>query len=75
MEAGADILFLDSPADNDEIRRAVAAAAGRPYTYLASAGMKMERHARELAESDGIAERLVCVFAKLEPCKSFSFKC
>src|SRR3982750_4935127 len=30
VEEGADILFLDSPADNDEIRRAVAAASGRP---------------------------------------------
>src|SRR3954470_542352 len=30
VEEGADILFLDSPADDDEIRRAVAAAAGRP---------------------------------------------
>src|SRR6201986_3159042 len=29
VEEGADILFLDSPADNDEIRRAVAAAAAR----------------------------------------------
>jgi 2-methylisocitrate lyase-like PEP mutase family enzyme len=27
---GADMLFLDAPADNDEIRRTVAAAAGRP---------------------------------------------
>ena len=27
---GADIFLLDSPADEDEIRRAVAAAGGRP---------------------------------------------
>ena len=52
----------------------MAASAGRPYIYLASAGMKMERHARELVESDEISEGLVCIFAKLEPCKSFSFK-
>ena len=51
-----------------------ATVAGRPYIYVASAGMKMERHARELAQSDGIDEGLVCIFAKLEPCKSFSFK-
>ena len=50
-----------------------AAAAGRPYTYLASAGVKMEVQARALAETDGITEGLVCIFAKLEPCKSFSF--
>jgi 2-methylisocitrate lyase-like PEP mutase family enzyme len=30
VQQGADILFLDSPADDGEIRRAVAAAAGRP---------------------------------------------
>ncbi len=30
VQEGADILFLDSPADEDEIRRAIAAAAGRP---------------------------------------------
>jgi 2-methylisocitrate lyase-like PEP mutase family enzyme len=35
---GADILFLDSPADDDEIRRAVAAAAGRPSFAVLSPG-------------------------------------
>jgi 2-methylisocitrate lyase-like PEP mutase family enzyme len=30
VEEGADILFLDSPADEAEVRRAVAAAKGRP---------------------------------------------
>ena len=35
---GADILFLDSPADEDEIRRAVAAAAGRPSFAVLSPG-------------------------------------
>ena len=30
VEEGAEILFLDSPADEDEVRRAVAAAQGRP---------------------------------------------
>jgi hypothetical protein len=54
--------------------QAMAASAGRPYSYLASAGMKMERHARGLAERDGVDEGLVCIFSKLEPCKSFSFK-
>ncbi len=27
-----------------------------------------------MPESDGISEGLVCIFAKVEPCKSFSFK-
>jgi 2-methylisocitrate lyase-like PEP mutase family enzyme len=38
VEEGADILFLDSPADDDEIRRAVAAAAGRPSLAVLSPG-------------------------------------
>ena len=35
---GADILFLDSPADNAEIKRAVAAAKGRPSFVVLSPG-------------------------------------
>jgi len=35
---GADILFLDSPADNDEIRRAVAAASGKPSFAVLTPG-------------------------------------
>ncbi|MBT5108683.1 MAG: isocitrate lyase/PEP mutase family protein [Rhodospirillaceae bacterium] len=38
VEEGADILFLDSPADNAEIHRAVAAAAGRPSFAVLSPG-------------------------------------
>ena len=38
VEEGADILFLDSPSDDDEIRRAVAAAAGRPSFAVLSPG-------------------------------------
>lgn len=38
VEEGADILFLDSPADNAEIERAVAAAAGRPSFVVLSPG-------------------------------------
>ena len=38
VEEGADILFLDSPADDEEIRRAVAAAAGRPSLAVLSPG-------------------------------------
>jgi 2-methylisocitrate lyase-like PEP mutase family enzyme len=39
---GADILFLDSPADEAEIRRAVAAAAGRPSFAVRSPGAPRE---------------------------------
>ena len=38
VEEGADILFLDSPADEGEIRRAVAAAKGRPSFSVLSPG-------------------------------------
>ena len=38
VEEGADILFLDSPKTEDEIRRAVAAAAGRPSFAVLSPG-------------------------------------
>ncbi|CAN0478366.1 unnamed protein product, partial [Phaeothamnion confervicola] len=38
VQEGADILFLDSPADNDEIRRAVAAASGKPSFAVLSPG-------------------------------------
>ncbi len=50
--------------------------AGRPYEYLESAttkasGESKEERARALAERDQITEGLICVFAVLEPCKSF----
>ena len=38
VEEGADILFLDSPADDAEVRRAVAAAGGRPSFAVLSPG-------------------------------------
>jgi len=38
VQEGADILFLDSPADEGEIRRAVAAASGRPSFAVLSPG-------------------------------------
>ena len=39
---GADILFLDSPADEAEVQRAVAAAQGRPSFAVLSPGGKRE---------------------------------
>jgi 2-methylisocitrate lyase-like PEP mutase family enzyme len=35
---GADILFMDSPADNDEIKRGIAAARGKPSFVVLSPG-------------------------------------
>ena len=42
VEEGADILFLDSPKDEAEIRRAVAAAGGRPSFAVLSPGAPRE---------------------------------
>lgn len=38
VEEGADILFLDSPADDEEVKRAVAAAQGKPSFAVLSPG-------------------------------------
>lgn len=38
VEEGADIFFLDSPADDDEIKRAVAASKGKPHFAVLSPG-------------------------------------
>ena len=40
VEEGADILFLDSPADKDEMLRATAAAAGKPSFIVQIPGSK-----------------------------------
>ena len=56
-----------------------AAAAGRPYLYLAGASTKASGHskeelARQIAARDGITEGLICVLATLEPCSSFEVR-
>jgi hypothetical protein len=45
----------------------------RPYQYLQNK-IRMESHARELAERDRIEEGLICIFSILEPCRTFSFR-
>ncbi len=55
----------------------LAAEAGRPFEYLASAsthhsGSSKESLARKIAERDGVTEGLVAVFSVLEPCSSFA---
>ena len=42
VEEGADILFLDSPQDEEEVRRAVAASKGRPHFAVLSPGAPRE---------------------------------
>jgi 2-methylisocitrate lyase-like PEP mutase family enzyme len=53
VEEGADILFFDSPADEDEIRRAVAAAKGRPSFAVLSPGAPRATPDRVQAEALG----------------------
>ncbi|MES2711004.1 MAG: isocitrate lyase/PEP mutase family protein [Pseudomonadota bacterium] len=53
VEEGADILFLDSPADDAEIRRAVEAAAGRPSFAVLSPGGARATPTRDQAEALG----------------------
>ncbi len=53
VEEGADILFLDSPADEAEMRRAVAAAAGRPSFIVLSPGAPRATPARSEAAALG----------------------
>ncbi len=51
---GADILFLDSPADDDEIRRGAAAAGGRPSFIVLSPGAPRATPARGKAAALGM---------------------
>ena len=57
----------------------VAAEAQRPYLYLAAAstaasGHSKEAQARAIAERDGLSEGLICVFAVVEPCGTFTVR-
>ena len=53
VEEGADILFLDSPADDGEIRRAIAAAQGRPSFVVLSPGAPRATPSQKEAEALG----------------------
>jgi hypothetical protein len=53
--------------------RLMATREGRPYQYFGERVNK-EDLARQLAERDGITEGLVCVFATVEPCRTFSLR-
>ena len=46
----------------------------RPYIYLTASGSRKEERAREIAKQDAITEGLVCIFAQVEPCRTFSFR-
>src|SRR5262245_447154 len=53
VEEGADILFLDSPADEAEIKRAIAAAKGRPSFVVLSPGAPRATPTQKEAEALG----------------------
>ena len=57
--------LIDHAATLKAHAQAMAAQAGRPYIYLAGAGIRKEQRAREIAQADGIQEGLVCVFAQV----------
>ena len=51
VEEGADMLFLDSPADEDEIKRAVAAGDGKPsFVVMSPGGVRETPTAQRAAE-------------------------
>jgi hypothetical protein len=52
----------------------LAALAGRPYEYLATASQSKEQLAREIMERDQIKKGLVCVFSVVEPCYAISVR-
>ena len=54
VDAGAEILFLDSPADEDEVRRFVAAARGRPTFAVLSPGAPRETPTQARAAELGL---------------------
>jgi 2-methylisocitrate lyase-like PEP mutase family enzyme len=54
VEEGADMLFLDSPADEAEIRQAVAASAGRPHFAVLSPGAPRAAPSQERAAELGL---------------------
>lgn len=48
-----------------------AEAAGRPVRYLPSSATRKEDVARDLAQSQGIAQGLICVLSAVEPCVTY----
>ena len=57
----------------------VAAAAQRPYIYLAAASTAASGHSKEaqawaIAKRNGLTEGLICVFAAVEPCRTFTVR-
>jgi hypothetical protein len=49
----------------------LADSTGRPYRYLYASDGSKEQIAREIAETDGIEQGLICIFGAVEPCLSY----
>jgi hypothetical protein len=63
--------FVQTHSDQLILRaKGEAARVRRPYQYLARK-VRKDEEARRIAERDGIAKGLVCVFSELETCPSF----
>jgi 2-methylisocitrate lyase-like PEP mutase family enzyme len=54
VEEGADLLFLDSPQNEEEVRAAVAASKGRPHFAVLSPGAKRETPTQARAAELGL---------------------
>ncbi|MCW8087388.1 isocitrate lyase/PEP mutase family protein [Sabulicella glaciei] len=54
VEEGADLLFLDSPKDEEEVRRAVAASKGKPHFAVLSPGAPRETPTQARAAELGL---------------------
>jgi hypothetical protein len=52
----------------------IAQQADRPFEYLPSAAIAKEERARAIMKRDGITEGLVCVFACVESCRTFTVR-
>lgn len=52
----------------------LAADAGRPFEYVASAQVRKDDRARGIAERDHVTEGLVCVLSCVEPCRSYTIR-
>ena len=47
---------------------------GRPYIYLNGGKLRKDEEATRIAKEDNITEGLICVFARLEPSRTFKLK-
>jgi hypothetical protein len=67
--------FVEKISDQvKEHAKKLAAAAQRPFIYLASSQESKEEKARQIMEQDQIREGLICVLSCVEPCRSYAIR-